>query len=69
MAMREIDKKNTAIYDNDDYDGGDEDDETYDDDDEEEDENWKGFCEREEKHTQLLIGTCVSPTTCEEKTM
>ena len=52
-------KTNTAIYDDDDYDGGDED----------EDENWKGFCEREEKHTQLLIGTCVSPTTCEEKTM
>ena len=57
-------KTNTAIYDNDDDDGGDEDDETYDD-----DENWKGFCEREEKHTQLFIGTCVSPTTCEEKTM
>ena len=50
-------KINTAVYDNDDDDGGDE------------DENWKGFCEREEKHTQLLIGTCVSPTTCEEKNM
>ena len=59
-------KINTAIYDNDDDDGGDKDDETYD---EDEDENWKGFCEREEKHTQLFIGTCVSPTTCEEKTM
>ena len=57
-------KTNTVVFDNDD--GGDEDDETYDDD---EDENWKGFCEREEKHTQLFIGTCVSPTTCEEKTM
>ena len=59
-------KINTAIYDNDDDDGGDKDDETYDEDD---DEYWKGFCEREEKHTQLFIGTCVSPTTCEEKNM